>query len=356
MRQLPPRPNLEFLRTSAKALLARLRSGDAEAARTLIAHLPGAAGLTEAEVFSHRFRLADAQGAVARISGFETWPALARHVDCLRSMEGKWAFKSLEVDGLPVPAAMLGASFMLIDGDRFRMESPEGVYEGVFLIDVEASPNHIDIDFNEGPEAGNRCTGIFELNGDSFTLCLGLVGSSRPAHFGTSPGSGHALETLTRVENARPSGVDGGTPPPPRPSHAPASADDVAGFDRGETSLLRSLQGEWIPIEIVNAGKRMDPSFTAYGSRVNSGAETRVVFGGQTMLHAKVRINDATAPIEVDYLHLSGPHTGALSRGVFRWEGEDAVFSLAPPGQPRPSSFSSELGSDVMMSRWRRKM
>ena len=43
---------------------------------------------------------------------------------------------------------------MMIDGDRFRMESPEATYEGIFTIDVEADPAQIDIEFVEGPEAG----------------------------------------------------------------------------------------------------------------------------------------------------------------------------------------------------------
>src|SRR5215472_2981714 len=115
-RQLPARPNLEHLRTQAKALLAKLRDGDAEAARTLIKHLPEAAGLSPRQVRERGFRLADAQAAIARKSGFAAWPGLARHVDRLRSMEGTWAYQSLEVDGNPVPASMLTKSFVLIDG------------------------------------------------------------------------------------------------------------------------------------------------------------------------------------------------------------------------------------------------
>jgi uncharacterized protein (TIGR03067 family) len=46
----------------------------------------------------------------------------------------------------------------------------------------EQVPHHINIDFVEGPEAGNRCEGLFELDGDRFRLCVRLVGGiSRPA-------------------------------------------------------------------------------------------------------------------------------------------------------------------------------
>ena len=69
--------------------------------------------------------------------------------------EGGWQLQSLEVDGGAMPPSMLGKSRLLIDGDRCRMESPEGNYEGIFTLDVETDPAHIDIEFVEGPEAGN---------------------------------------------------------------------------------------------------------------------------------------------------------------------------------------------------------
>ena len=49
---------------------------------------------------------------------------------------------------------MTANSRILIDGDRFRTESPEATYEGVFNINVEAQPHEIDIEFIVGPEAG----------------------------------------------------------------------------------------------------------------------------------------------------------------------------------------------------------
>src|SRR6185295_13181269 len=107
--------------------------------------------------------------------------------------------------------AMLGGSKLLIDGDRFRMESPEATYEGVFNIDVEADPPLIDIEFVEGPETGNWSYGIYRLDGDDLTFCLGLTGAPRPTRFATGPNTGHALERLRRVSGARPQSVQGGT-------------------------------------------------------------------------------------------------------------------------------------------------
>jgi len=352
-RRLPARPNLEHLRTQAKALLAKIREGDAEAARAFIEYLPEASTFSPEEVRKHGFRLADAQAAIARKSGFGAWPGLARHVDRLRSMEGTWGFRSLEVDGAAVPASILTNSSLLIDGDRFRMESPEATYEGIFTIDVEQAPNHINIDFVEGPEAGNRCEGLFELDGDRFRLCLGLVGSRRPEHFATSPGSGHALEELTRKQRSRPPAVDGGTPP--AETVKPVSAGSQADFECLLTPTLQKLQGEWVCLELVTSGTSMQAASLPFCARTHTGVETKVVFGGQTQLHAKIRFNESTSPMEVDYYNLAGKAKGSVSLGLFRWDGDETVFCIAPPGVLRPSDFSCDAGSGRTLSRWKRK-
>src|SRR6185503_10279786 len=176
--QLPARPNLDHLRGQAKHLLAQVKEGNAAAARAFIEHLPAARGLKPAAVREAKFKLADAQAVVARQNGFASWAVLARHVEQLRALEGEWRIAKLEVDGNAVPPAMLAHSRILIDGDRFRTESPEGTYEGVFTIDTEASPPHFDIHFVAGPEAGNWSRGIYRIDApDRLVLCLGLVES-----------------------------------------------------------------------------------------------------------------------------------------------------------------------------------
>jgi len=357
-KHLPARPHLDHLRKQAKTLLARLERGDAAAASVFIEHLPAAKQLTAARVRSAGFRLADAQSAVARQSGFAGWPALARHVEQLRALEGEWRFERLQVDGNTMPAAALSASRLLIDGDRFRTESPEAVYEGVFTIDVEASPACIDIEFVEGPEAGNWSYGIFELDGDRMTMCLGLTGAPRPKAFRTAAGSGHALEHLRRASMERPKAVSGGkrranakTESSAEPAAAPSV--DPAAFDGPMTPLTTRLQGEWLAVELNRDGTPMPDQWLAFGSRVTTGNETKVVFGGQVMVHARMRFDETTTPMSVDYLNLAGAAKGKISLGVFEWMGDEARFAIAVPGRPRPVDFAP--GKDRTVSRWRRR-
>jgi uncharacterized protein (TIGR03067 family) len=351
-RALSARPNLEHLRGQAKSLLARLKRGDEAAARDFIEHLPAARRLEPAAVRARGLRLADAQSVVARQAGFDRWSALVLHVEALRGLEGEWRFTSLEVDGRSMPPDMLAPSRVLFDGDRFRTESPEANYDGTFAIDVNAIPATIDIHFVEGPEAGNVALGIFERRQDTLTLCLGLVGAERPRRFAAAARSGHALERLRRVSGARPDRVTGGTAAPLAASATRPA--DASGFAAEMTPALASLEGEWLPTALVQDGAPMPAEWLAYGSRVSSGNQVTVVFGGQTMLHATMRIDATSTPMRIDYLHLSGRHKGAVSCGLLEWIGQEFRVLMPPPGDPRPAAFE-EAPKRGTLSRWRRR-
>lgn len=340
-KNLPARPNLDHLRRQAKQLLKQLNDGNRDAKRTFAEHLPALKGK---QPDARALKLADAHTVVARQAGYASWPALARHVEQLRALEGEWLMDLLEIEGNVLLAA--GAK-LLMDGDRFRVESVEATYEGVFTIDVEQEPAHIDIEFVSGPEAGETIRGIYVLSGDRLTMCLGLVGATRPTQLASTPGSQHALEHLHRASAARPTDVTGGTPPPPSPE---PERSDAAAFEVELTDLYRRLAGEWTAVELATGGRALPATMLAHGKRTMTGNEVKVVFGGQTMVHAKVRIDDTRSPIAIDYLGLSGKAKGVVTRGIMEWVGDDARFMMAPAGAPRPATFT---GAGTL-SRWRR--
>jgi uncharacterized protein (TIGR03067 family) len=269
-------------------------------------------------------------------------------------LEGAWEFVGMEVDGAALPAPAMAASRLLIAGDRFRMESPEADYDGIFTIDVESVPYQIDIQFVAGPEAGNWSYGIFEQDGDDLKICLGLTGAARPQSFATAAGSGHALENLRRVARGRPRTAGQGTPAKAPSSQGPVNVD-TSMFEMEMTPLLERLQGEWIPLQLIQNGQALAETMLAYGSRFFAGNETKVVFGGQTMLHAKMRLDESHVPAAVDYLHLARPFPGRVSLGIMEWAGGDVRICMAAPGQPRPTDFTCMAGSGRTLSVWRRK-
>jgi uncharacterized protein (TIGR03067 family) len=351
-KNLPARPNLDHLRRQAKSLLADLKTGASDAAAVLLEYLPAARGMTASEIQVAGFRLADAQSAIARKSGFASWPHLARHVDQLRALEGTWSFAHLEVDGNTIPAARLSASRILIDGDRFRSESPEATYEGLFNINVEAQPHEIDIEFVEGPEAGNRNFGIFRLDGDQLEICLDMNCEARPADFCTSRGSGHAYEKLSRASADRPTNVTGGTAAEPPQSK---STEDSARVEFVDSPTLARLQGEWSAVKIVRDGQELPSIMLRTGRRWANKNEIKISFGGQTMIHALVRLDENTDPIHVDYYNLDRANKGTIQFGLLQWLGDEACFCMAAPGTPRPTDFNCPAGSGRTVSQWRPK-
>jgi len=237
---------------------------------------------------------------------------------------------------------MLTNSSLLIDGDRFRMESPEATYEGIFTIDVEQVPHHIDIDFVEGPEAG--------------IAARPLRARRRPIP--TVPRSGRLSTAGAFRDQSRQRPCFGGidTQAARAPSRCrwwnAAQGSGQAGVCRLEadfecllTPTLQKLQVSGCPrtghIRDSNAGR-----WLPFGARTHTGIETKVVFGGQTQVHAKVRINESASPMEVDYYNLVRKAKGSISLGLFRWDGDEAVFCMAPPGAPRPQTSAAARVAD----------
>jgi uncharacterized protein (TIGR03067 family) len=65
-------------------------------------------------------------------------------------------------------------------------------------VDVAKKPKTIDITFTEGPEKGKTIVGIYELEGDTYKVCINVNGKERPKEFAAKAGSGHGLEVLKR--------------------------------------------------------------------------------------------------------------------------------------------------------------
>lgn len=339
-KKLPARPNLDHLKGQAKSLLSQFQKQDPAARQAFADYHPEK---------PTQPKLADAQFVVARQNGFASWPKLVHYVETLRDMEGTWAFESLEVGGVAMPNGAFSNSQLVINGDRFNMLSPEGDYIGVFDIQISEEPFKIDIDFIEGPEAGNSCEGIFMLDGNSLTICLGLVGETRPTEFATKTGSQHALEVLRRVRSAAPVR----TPKDPAASApAPVAAKgDPKDFEE-VTSDMERLQGDWAPLEIVNDGTPLPSNFLPMGIRTCKGSRTTVVFGGQKMVDVFAKAHpDGT----IDYLVASGPKQSDLQYGIYRLEGDVLTVCMADSGLPRPTEFTSERGSGHTLTVWKKK-
>ena len=264
-----------------------------------------------------------------------------RQIPLAEALAGRWDFASLEVDGVAMPPAAFCDSHMLIEGERFRMLSPEADYEGVFAVDATCTPAQIDIHFQQGPEAGNTCLGLVDLDGETVRFCLALGSAGRPTAFVTTPGSGHALELLRRAgAKAAPARPSVTTVIPPEFAFCPAPV-----FER--------LAGEWHALAMLRDGVALPPQMLGAARRVGQRNETRVTMGGRVLVEARLRIDTHASPMHVDYLHTGGAMAGKTQLGLMAWDGDDVQFCMAACGDARPAEISCVAGSGRMLSVWR---
>jgi uncharacterized protein (TIGR03067 family) len=119
----------------------------------------------------------------------------------LERLRGTWKIIALEVEGRELSKEMFAGATITIDGDNFSTTSMGATFAGKVSCDAGDKPVTIDIAFTEGPHAGQKSLGIYELQENDWKLCLGFAGSDRPQEFASTPSSGHVLELLTREQS-----------------------------------------------------------------------------------------------------------------------------------------------------------
>jgi uncharacterized protein (TIGR03067 family) len=122
----------------------------------------------------------------------------------LAKFEGTWKIVSLTVDGTEMPATLFKETRLILRGDKFTHVEGKTAHAGTFKVDLGKKPKQIDITFTEGPEKGKTIAGIYELEGDTYKVCIGMKGTDRPTAFESKAGSGVGLEVLHREKPATP--------------------------------------------------------------------------------------------------------------------------------------------------------
>jgi uncharacterized protein (TIGR03067 family) len=115
--------------------------------------------------------------------------------------EGTWKMESFTVDGKPTPIETFAQFRMTLTGENFTTVTADGKTNGTYKVDPSKSPKTIDITFTGGQLDGLTMLGVYELDGDTYKVCLPAGGGKeRAKELASKPGSGLVLEVLKRVK------------------------------------------------------------------------------------------------------------------------------------------------------------
>jgi uncharacterized protein (TIGR03067 family) len=238
---------------------------------------------------------------------------------------GTWRFASIEAQGQQLPERFFKDSRLVIDGEHFTLKEGNVSYKGSFKVDVTKKPKQIDVTFTEGPEKGKTARGIYELDGDTYKVCMGSVGKGRPTAFESKPGSGHVLEILKREK---------------APSEGDAAKKELA-----------KLGGTWQLVSAETDGKKL-PEEQVKQIRVVIKAGKHTVYFGETVVAEGVafRIDPTKSPKEVE----DTLQDGRKIRGIYELDGDTLRSCVAAPDKERPTEFTGKKGSGYTLRVFKR--
>ena len=118
----------------------------------------------------------------------------------LQAFKGTWRLSSKEVDGKKLGEEEIKDVIGTIDGSG-KVSVRRGdkvINEGTVKLDPTKKPKTVDVTFTGGERKGQAVVGIYEIEGDTFRVCVARPGDERPAEFSAKAGSGRTLVAYQR--------------------------------------------------------------------------------------------------------------------------------------------------------------
>ena len=111
------------------------------------------------------------------------------------AIEGTWVVTRATLGGKEVPLAAFQNSALRLAGGQYAFRNDSGEYAVI----ADAVPSAIDVRGRVGPNAGKTIPAIFDLRGDTLTICYDLSGKARPKDFRSDAGTLLYLARYTRA-------------------------------------------------------------------------------------------------------------------------------------------------------------
>jgi uncharacterized protein (TIGR03067 family) len=116
-------------------------------------------------------------------------------------LQGTWTVAASVVDGVEMPLTAFRNVVITVQGDQITFKDGDKVYDRITVVlKPSAKPRAADWKHTAGLKEGKTELGIYDLKGDTLTLCFAHPGQQRPATFVSKRGTGLQLYTLKRAK------------------------------------------------------------------------------------------------------------------------------------------------------------
>jgi uncharacterized protein (TIGR03067 family) len=107
--------------------------------------------------------------------------------DDTRDIQGTWLPIKAELGGEPMKDDFLTNTVMKLDRAKYEVTVAGSPDKGAYSLDAESKPKTIDISGEEGPNAGRKILGIYELQDNTLKICYGLGHTPAPPNSKVQP-------------------------------------------------------------------------------------------------------------------------------------------------------------------------
>lgn len=121
--------------------------------------------------------------------------------DGLDKLQGTWTGVSMESEGVAADEAQAHGMKLVIKGNKYTFTTGGGQEEeGTLKVDASKKPKTMDVHITAGAEKGQTQLGIYEIDGDTFRLCVAGDMKDRPTELKSKADSGHGLFVFKRAK------------------------------------------------------------------------------------------------------------------------------------------------------------
>ncbi len=246
----------------------------------------------------------------------------------LAHLEGVWLFATVAVDGKEHPAPPFDTNKLIIGKvGRYVIVQGPRITHGVIQLDPTASPKHYDVTVTGGRAKGLVTRGIYELDRETYRICLPLDGKTRPASVRSQPGT--IFFAFKREKRDY--------------------KEALAAVGRQE------LAGRWQSVSYALDGKKAtDEQMKKIQLVIDREGKAAALNDGKVFIASAITVDPSTDPMSMDVTYTDGDYKGTTSLGIYKIEDGVLTICRAPAKKPRPMAFGSAPGSGLTLMTYKR--